>query len=191
MKLCAAKIAEAEAWVELNGLHPQRCGATIKDFCKAMGISDETFRRWRNNVVFVEALNRAREKFTETTVKAVENALIKAARGMNFTREKTEAKAEKVVEYDPVTGKRVKEYMGEVKVVKAVRETMFYPPDIKAAIFVLTNMASESWKQKQETTVQAQGVEINMSLPQEAIDGLNHAIATGAKPRVPKDEEES
>ena len=43
----AAKIAEAEAWVERNGLHPQPCGATIREFCKAMGISDENFRRWQ------------------------------------------------------------------------------------------------------------------------------------------------
>ncbi len=45
MKLNAAKIQEAAAWVEKNGLHPQPCGATLRSFCKAMGISDETFRR--------------------------------------------------------------------------------------------------------------------------------------------------
>lgn len=153
MKMNAAKIAEAEAWVERNGLHPQPCGATIRQFCKAMGISDETFRRWQDNVEFVEALTRAREKFRATTIVEVENALVKAARGVDFTKEKTEAKAEKVVEYDPKTGKKVREYMGEAKVVKATRETMYYPPDIKAAIFVLTNLAPDTWKNKQETAI--------------------------------------
>ena len=93
----AAKIAEAEAWVERNGLHPQPCGATIKDFCSALGISFLTYQRWQENENFVNALTRAREKFRATTIVEVENALVKAARGVDFTKEKTEAKAEKVV----------------------------------------------------------------------------------------------
>lgn len=151
MKLNADKIAEAEAWVEKNGLHPQPCGATLRQFCKAMGIDDATYRRWLKIADFADALTRAREKFRATTIVEVENALIKAARGVEFTRIKKEARAEKVVEYDPKTGKKVREYMGEAKVVKATEETMYYPPDIKAAIFVLTNLAPDSWKNKQET----------------------------------------
>lgn len=153
MKLNAAKIQEAEAWVEKNGLHPQACGATVKDFCKAMGISDETFRRWKKNVAFVDALTRAREVFAQTTVREVSNALVKAARGVDFTKIKEEAKAEKVVEFDPKTGKKVREYMGELKTVKAYRETVYFPPDTKAAMFVLTNLDPENWKNKQDTTV--------------------------------------
>ena len=188
----AAKIAEAEAWVERNGLHPQPCGATIREFCKAMGISDETFRRWQENVEFVDALTRAREKFRATTIVEVENALVKAALGVDFTKEKTEAKAEKVVEYDPKTGKKVKEYMGDAKVVKATRETMYYPPDIKAAIFVLTNMAPDTWKQKQETTLQGNGGPIAITLADNAaMEGLKKALETGAKPRKPENEEET
>ena len=153
MKLNADKIKEAAAWVEKNGLFPQACGASVKDFCKAMGISDETWRRWQKNVELVDALNRARELFKSQTIREVENALVKAAKGVDFTKVKEEAKAEKVVEYDPKTGKKVREYMGDVKVVKAVRETFYYPPDVKAAQFVLTNMAPEVWKNKQDTTV--------------------------------------
>ena len=112
MKLNAAKIEEAAAWVERNGLHPQACGATIKDFCKAMGINQATYHRWEKIASFAAALTRAREIFRITTVREVENALVKAARGVDFTREKTEAKAEKVVEYDPQTGKKVKSIWG-------------------------------------------------------------------------------
>lgn len=168
MKMNAAKIAEAEAWVEKNGLHPQPCGATIRDFCKAMGIDDATFRRWSKIADFADALNRAREVFRVTTIREVENALVKAARGVDFTKEKTEAKAEKVVEYDPKTGKKVREYMGDPKVVKAVRETFYYPPDVKAAIFVLTNMAPEDWKVKQETAITAQGLRVVVENPDQA-----------------------
>lgn len=153
MKLNAAKIQEAEAWVEKNGLHPQACGATVKDFCKAMGIDDATFRRWMKKADFADALTRAREVFAQTTVREVSNALVKAARGVDFTKIKEEAKAEKVVEFDPKTGKKVREYMGDLKTVKAYRETVYFPPDTKAAMFVLTNLDPENWKNKQDTTV--------------------------------------
>ena len=153
MKLNAEKIQEAAAWVERNGLHPQPCGATLRDFCKAMGINDATYRRWLNNAEFADALTRARELFRITTVREVENALVKAARGVDFTRIKEEAKAEKVVEYDPKTGKKVKEYTGELKTVKATRETVYFPPNVEAAKFVLTNLAGDAWKIKQETAL--------------------------------------
>ena len=150
MKMNAAKIAEAAAWVERNGLHPQPCGATIKDFCTAMGIDDATFRRWSKIADFADALTRAREKFRVTTVRDVENALVKAARGVDFTKVKEEARAEKVVEFDPKTGKKVRETTGQLKTIKATRETYYYPPNVEAAKFVLTNLAPEDWKLKQE-----------------------------------------
>jgi hypothetical protein len=153
MKLNAEKIQEAAAWVERNGLHPQPCGATLRDFCKAMGIATRTYERWQDNVAFVAALTRARELFRINTVREVENALVKAARGVDFTRIKEEAKAEVVKEYDPKTGKKVKEYTGELKTVKATRETVYFPPNVEAAKFVLTNLAGDAWKIKQETAL--------------------------------------
>ena len=87
MKLNASKIAEAEAWVEKNGLYPQACGATVKQFCQAMGISKKTYERWQANDAFVSALSRARELFRVTTIRDVENALVKAAKGVDFTPE--------------------------------------------------------------------------------------------------------
>lgn len=190
MKMNAAKIEEAAAWVERNGLYPQPCGASVKDFCAAIGIDQATYHRWEKNASFASVLSRAREVFRTTTIRDVENALIKAAKGVDFTKEKTEAKAEKVVEYDPKTGKKVREYMGEAKIVKATRETMYYPPDIKAAIFVLTNMAPDTWKQKQETTLQGGTEPLNITLADRAaLEGLQKALESGAKPRKPKEEE--
>lgn len=154
MKMNAAKIEEAAAWVEKNGLHPQPCGATIKQFCQAMGITDRTYGNWLKISAFSEAITRAREVFATTTVREVENALVKAARGVDFTKSKEEYRAQLIKEYDPKTGKKIKEYYGEKPVqVKAFHETMYYPPDVKAAIFVLSNMAPDKWKQKQETAI--------------------------------------
>lgn len=190
MKMCAAKIAEAEAWVEQNGLHPQACGATVKDFCKAMGITPETYYQWLDNSDFSEALTRARAKFKKNVVRDVENALIKAAKGVDFTQLHEEAKAAPVTEYDPNTGKKVRSYMGELKTVKAVRKVIYYPPNIEAAKFVLSNMAAEDWKLKQEVTHQGgdQPISVNLKDPK-AASGLAKALASGAKPRKPKNEE--
>ena len=157
MKMTPEKIAEAEAWVEKNGLTPQPCGATIRDFCAAMGISDDTYRRWRENAEFADALNRAREKFRVATVRNVENALIRAAQGVDFTRIKEEAKAEKVVEYDKDTGKKIRESTGQLKTIKATKETIYYPPNVEAAKFVLSNLSPEDWKIKREATIQTPG----------------------------------
>lgn len=152
MKLNAAKIAEAESWVEQNGLHPQACGATIRMFCEAMGIKERTYYRWQANDAFVSALTRAREKFKVTTVRDVENALVKAAKGVDFVHIREEKRAQKVKEYDE-KGRKVKEYDGAPVIVKSFRESIYYPPNVQAAQFVLTNMAGDKWKQKQTTDI--------------------------------------
>ena len=150
MKLTAKKIKEAEAWVERNGLYPQACGALVKDFCKAMGISERTYNRWLVKSELSEAITRAREVFRHNTVRSVENALVKRASGYEFTKERAEKASRKTVEFDPLTGKKVREYYGEPQLVAMSKETIQVAPDVDAAKFVLTNMEPERWRQKQE-----------------------------------------
>lgn len=174
-------------WVELNGLYPQPCGATIQSLCEACGISDRSFENWAKNAAFSERLSRARAKFAATVEVSIVNSLVRNAQGCDIKKVREKAKAEKIEITRPDGSKELR--IGELKTVEAYRETYSAPGDTKAAQFLLTNLAPERWKLKQETTLQAQGVNIEMSLPQEAIDGLSHAIETGAKPRTPKDEE--
>lgn len=153
MKLSAAKIRECAAWVEINGLYPQRCGASIRQFCDAMGIAFITYQRWQANENFVTAITHAREVFQQNTVHEVVNALVKAARGVDFVKKKDEGRPQVVKEYDPTTGKKIKEYTTEkIVTVKSLRETVYYPPDVNAAKFLLTNMDPENWKNKQDAT---------------------------------------
>ena len=153
MKLSAAKIRECAAWVEVNGLYPQRCGASIRQFCDAMGIAFITYQRWQANENFVTAITHAREVFQQNTVHEVVNALVKAARGVDFVKKKDEGRPQVVKEYDPTTGKKIKEYTTEkIVTVKSLRETVYYPPDVNAAKFLLTNMDPENWKNKQDAT---------------------------------------
>lgn len=174
-------------WVELNGLYPQPCGATLQSLCEACGIGWDAFKRWEKKPDFAERLSRARAKFAATVEVSIVNSLVRNAQGCDIKKVREKAKAEKIEITRPDGSKELR--IGELKTVEAYRETYSAPGDTKAAQFLLTNLAPERWKLKQETTLQAQGVNIEMSLPQEAIDGLSHAIETGAKPRTPKDEE--
>ena len=136
--------------MERNGLYPQACGALVKDFCKAMGINIDTYYQWQNKSEFSEAISRARDVFHQTTVRNVENALVKRASGYEFTKERAEKASRKTVEFDPLTGKKVREYYGEPQLVAMSKETIQVAPDVDAAKFVLTNMEPERWRQKQE-----------------------------------------
>ena len=141
------------AWVELNGLYPQPCGATVRSLCEACGFSDESWKRWTEdvrNVEFVARLACAREKFAATVEVDVVNALVKAAKGVDFTHIKEEAKADVITDYDPETGKKLRTRTGELKTVKASRISQYYPPNVEAAKFLLSNIASDRWRMKQE-----------------------------------------
>ena len=193
MKLTPTKIKECAAWVEQHGLHPQPCGASIDDFCKAMGIDPRTYNRWSKMSEISEALNVAREKYASRIVFDVENALVKSALGLDatVTKEKGKAIDEVVREYDPVTGKLIRETKTKKLVtVEAVKERRYYPPDVKAAQFVLTNMAAGTWRQKQDVNVGTQaGSSIQISVgSQEAAEALQKAIASGAQPAAPENE---
>lgn len=165
-------VKTAAAWVEKNGLFPQPCGASVKSFCEAMDIDDATYRRWLENADFADALTRARDLFREQTVREVENALVKAAKGYTVEEFRDEKKATKVTEYDAKTGKKIREYTGDIKPVKSTRVTYTVKPDIDAAKFVLTNMEPERWKQKQEVKAEVDGKCSILLMPKDEIEGI-------------------
>lgn len=195
MKLTPAKIKECAAWVEQHGLHPQPCGASVGDFCKAMGIGERTAYRWFKLAEMADALNAARDKYAAKIVFDVENALVKAALGLDAeeTREKAKAVDDVIREYDPATGNLVREHKTKKLVtMEATRTRRYYPPDVKAAQFILTNMAAGTWRQKQDLNIGAQqGTVIEVKTGDAAAaDGLRHAIETGAQPEAPQAPEE-
>lgn len=195
MKLTPAKIKECAAWVEQHGLHPQPCGASVDDFSKAMGIDRVTCWRWMKIATFATAINAARDKYAAKIVFDVENALVKAALGLDAeeTKEKAKAVDDVIREYDPATGNLVREHKTKKLVtMEATRTRRYYPPDVKAAQFILTNMAAGTWRQKQDLNIGAQqGTVIEVKTgDQAAADGLRKALETGAQPEAPKAPEE-
>lgn len=141
-------------WVTANGLYPQNGGAPIKQFCEAMGIGDDAYYEWmRTKPGFSEAIKKAQEAYRTETATQVVNALKRKALGYEYVAERKEAAPRKVVHYDPKTGKKVREEQGELATVKAVRETIVVQPDTGAAIFLLTNLDPEHWRNSQRTEV--------------------------------------
>lgn len=160
MKLNADLIARMATWVEEHGLFPEAAGATLREFCAAFGIDDQTYRNWLKKSAFSDALNSAREKYRARTVKTVENALLKAATGVDYEKTKQEGKMmpRTVKTYDPATGNLIKEEtVYEMVTTKAVKERVYFPPDVKAAQFVLTNMSGDRWKNKESKDVKVDG----------------------------------
>lgn len=141
MKYTREKIRECVAWVEDNGVYPQRCGAPAKVFCEAMGISEDTLARWMDKAEFADAIKKANEVFKQKAVTDVKNALVQRALG--YKAKRTRLSNDNYT--DPKTG--------EVRTRKSLllTEDVIYPPDTAAAIFLLTNLDSENWKNKQNT----------------------------------------
>lgn len=171
-------------WVSVNGLYPQQCGAPIKQFCEAMGIGDDAYYEWmRTKPEFADAIKKAQAAFREDTTTQVVNALKRKALGYEYVAERKEAAPRKTVIYDPKTGKKAREEQGELTTVKAVRETVVIPPDTGAAIFLLTNLDPEHWKNRQTSDVraavdmQAEAAELSLSdIPEDVLFQLADAV---------------
>ena len=123
-------------WVRKNGLIDFG-GATLTDFCKAMGIEDQTYYRWLDKVEFVESIKKAKEAFRSTLENDIVKSLANSAKGYEYEQYTTE--------YTDVNGKP--------KIKKQVKKNIRVEPNVGAAIFLLTNIAPDRWKNKQDSNV--------------------------------------
>ena len=123
-------------WVRKNGLIDFG-GATLTDFCKAMGIDNQTYYRWLCKAEFAEAIKKAKESFRSTLENDIVKSLANAAKGYEYTQTQTE----------------YKDMNGLPKIVKQTKKNIRVEPNVGAAIFLLTNIAPERWKNKRDNTV--------------------------------------
>lgn len=135
MKYSKAKIEECANWVRIHGLM-EHGGATLKDFCKAMDIEDETYYQWMQKSEFSEAIKNAKEDFKATQEERLVESLMKSAVGYEATESRVEYAA----------GPN-----GEKKIKKQTVMKKQIQPNTGAAIFLLTNIAPEKWKNKLNT----------------------------------------
>ena len=128
-------------WVRENGLIDFG-GATLTDLCKAMGIDDQTYYRWLEKVEFAEAIKKAKEAFRDSLEKDIVKSLANAARGYEYTQTTTE--------YTDVNGKPC--------IKRQVKKNIRIEPNVAAAIFLLTNIAPERWKNRQSQNLTIEDV---------------------------------
>ena len=136
VKLTEDFLKDCVAWIEKNGLYPQPGGASIKTFRAAMGISKQTYNRWRKQATFSKAVAQANQLFKQETTVELYNALKRRAEGFTASRSR-------------LTETGVMED-GKMKTKKAIRitEDIVYPPDTSAAKFLITNLDPENWKDR-------------------------------------------
>lgn len=151
MKLTNELIDRAALWVRMNGLYPQQCGAPIKRLCEFLDIDFKTYQRWMLKSNFSDAIKKAQQEFRQETVVELVNTMKKCALGYSVTTSDSKYKAQIVREYDPKTGKKVKEYTTDkgVKIEETRKET-HVQPNVGAGIFLLTNLDPENWKNRRD-----------------------------------------
>ena len=123
-------------WVRENGLIDYG-GATLTDFCKAMSIDNMSYYRWLSKSEFSDAIKKAKEQFRDSLEKNIVKSLANAAKGYEYTQTTTE--------YTSVNGKP--------NIKKQVKKNIRVEPNVGAAIFLLTNISPERWKNRKNQEV--------------------------------------
>ncbi len=127
-----------------------RDGLTNEQIAEKLGIAPATLYEWQNRYPeFAEALKKGKE----VVDREVENALYKKTQGFTVTLLKVFKV--KVIEYDPKTGKKVR----ETEELKRGEEEEYVPPDTTAQIFWLKNRKPAEWRDKQGVEVTVENFE--------------------------------
>lgn len=137
MKYKPELVREMVKWVETNGLVDYG-GATLKSFLHKFQIDDMTYYRWIKKTDFAEAIKKAKDVFKANLENDLVGSLSKAAKGYNAEYTRTEY---------------VSDQNGKPIINKQIKESKPIPPNIAANIFLLTNIASDRWKNRQNQEV--------------------------------------
>lgn len=139
---------KSDPWITEDGLTKiqgwARDGLIEKQIAKNMGVAESTLRNWKN--VFPE-IAEALRKGKEVVDREVENALFKSALG--FMQKVKKPVRIREVEYDPKSGKKIRESEKWVQ----VEEEIYVPPQVTAQIFWLKNRKPDQWREKNDLTL--------------------------------------
>jgi hypothetical protein len=147
---------ECADWVEAHGLIDYG-GAMLKDFCKRFSIDYKTFYHWMEKPEFKKAVTEAKETFKKRLSHDLSVSLAEVAKG--YSREETET------EYVPNPKDASKPVIKKFK-----KKTVYYQPNVAAAIFLLTNIDPDNYQNKQRTDVAVKKLEKKEEMSKEEID---------------------
>ena len=117
---------------------------TISELCKEVGIAVSTYYEWlETKSEFSEAIQKAKYQFDEMMVKEARNSLRKLVKGYEVEEKKTVF----------TEGKD-----GKPKVKEQVSTKKHIQPNVGATIFLLTNKASDEFKNRLNTDVTTKGM---------------------------------
>lgn len=147
-------IAKYDKWINEDGIACitawSRNGLTKADVANNMGITRSTLHEWEKKFPDISnALTRGRDEADCI----VENALFKKTQGYNVKVRKTFKI--KVVDYDPETGKKVRER----EELEVGYDEVHVPADEKAQEFWLCNRNSKQWKRNGEKNEKTENTE--------------------------------
>lgn len=146
-------------WVRENGLK-DKGGATIASLCRHFGIAEMTFGRWMRRKDFSDAINSAKQYFADNLERDLVASLAKSAKGYSYVKRKTEYTSDK---------------NGSPVVKKQTAEDVDVPPNVGAAIFLLTNIAPDRWQNKIQQQADING---SLALDVNVVNDKTPAIAT-------------
>ena len=139
---------KSDQWITEDGLLKiqgwARDGLIEKQIAHNMGVHETTLRGWKH--IFPE-IAEALRKGKEVVDREVENALFKSAIG--FMQKIRKPVRIREVEYDPKTGKKIKELEKWVQ----VEEEVYIAPQVTAQIFWLKNRKPDQWREKNDLTL--------------------------------------
>lgn len=136
MKYGNQAINATEAWISDNGLMDYG-GAKLSDFLNHIGISYKSYYRWMDEYPeFKAAIERGKAEFKARLTTDIAASLAMAAKG--YEREETEK------EFKPNPKDPNKAIQTKFK-----KKTVYYQPNVGAAIFLLTNLDPEHYQNKQ------------------------------------------
>lgn len=138
---------------------------TIAEICESVGISESCFYNWQATIVeFGESIAQARIEANQKFLRMARNSLVKKLEGYTVQEshvtyvDKTEAGPDG----KPISKPKIKE--------KKIVDKHFQP-DTQAIIFALTNLESDTWKNRQNTEVTGKdGKDLISRTPDEEID---------------------
>lgn len=136
MKWGTQVVQRTEEWISENGLM-EYGGARLLDFLKAIDINSRCYYRWLNEKPeFADAIEKGKAEFKARLTTDIAASLAMAAKG--YEREETEK------EFKPNPKDPAKAIQTKFK-----KKTVYYQPNVGAAIFLLTNLDPEHYQNKQ------------------------------------------
>lgn len=124
-----------EEWIAENGLH-EYGGAKLKELVEYLGIEHKSYYNWLNNhPEYKEAIERGKLRFKESLSKDLIISLARAAKGYEAEEMQTIYKPNPANPKEPT-----------IKEMRKIKK--HYPPNVAAAIFLLTNLDPEHYKNR-------------------------------------------